>query len=376
MAGLERVGSYPGPLCKALVWWAGLSARLPVAHGVTLYRVGYWTLGEHGALTHASGLLAIPRTPALRGVVSWQHGTIVERAAAPSAPSPQEGVLAALAFGGHGYLLAAPDYVGLGPSSARHPYYVADVVAANVVDLLRAAQRVMAAHGVPWPRPVLLSGFSQGGHATLAALRALEEHPEPGLEVAGAAPIAGPYDLSGLSFPRALRGEAESSSLYLAYLTDAYARAYGEPLGSVLRAPWAERVPLLFDGSHAGPHVAKALPRDPRELFRPELFDALVSERPTWLTQRLRDNDLTSFVPRAPVRLYYGRLDVDVSPDEARLHARRLAERGADARAIDVGDFDHEASVLEAAPLVRRWFDELAEHAQAARASRPAHPEP
>jgi hypothetical protein len=59
------------------------------------------------------------------------------------------------------------------------------------------------------------------------------------------------------------------------------------------------------------------------------------------------------------VRLYYGELDVDVSPEEARSQARRWAQRGADARAVDVGPLDHEASVLEAAARVRDWFDEL-----------------
>jgi hypothetical protein len=373
LAGLERVGGYPVVVAKLLVWWAGLSERLPVEHGVTLYRVSYWTLGERGGVTRASGLLALPHARSLRGVVSWQHGTIVERSGAPSAPSPDEGVVASLAFGGHGYLLVAPDYAGLGQSLERHPYYVAEVAAANVVDLLRAARTVLASRGLDWPQPLLLSGFSQGGHATLAALRALEEAPEPGLQAAGAAPIAGPYDLSGLSFPRALEGEAPSSSLYLAYLTDAYARAYGEPLGSVLRSPWVERVPSLFDGSHDGSEVAASLPRDPRELFQPEFLDAIGGGRPSWLTRRLRENDLTEFVPRAPVRLYYGSLDVDVSPEESRRHARRLGERGADARAVDVGALDHDASVLEAAPRVREWFDELAA-AHAAEGARTASP--
>jgi hypothetical protein len=94
-------------------------------------------------------------------------------------------------------------------------------------------------------------------------------------------------------------------------------------------------------------------------MFQPALLEALDAGRPSWLVDRLRENDLLAFTPRAPVRLYYGRLDVDVSPEEARAEARRWSERGADARAIDVGPFGHDASVLEAAPLVRDWFDEL-----------------
>jgi pimeloyl-ACP methyl ester carboxylesterase len=307
----------------------------------------------------ASGLVALPRTQALRGVVSWQHGTTTERSEVPSKPTPDEGVVASVAFAGNGYLLAAPDYLGLGRSPGRHPYYHTESTAASVVDLLRAARRLAAAAGFAWPGNLFLTGFSQGGHATVAALRELETADEPGLRVTAAAPIAGPFDLSGLSVPRALEGEAPSSSLYLAYLLSAYARVYAEPLGSSLRPRYVPVVDGLFDGHHGGEAIRDALPRDPRAMFQPAFLEAFEQRRPNWLARRLRENDLVDFTPRAPVRLYYGEHDVDVSPEEARAQARRWAERGADARAVDVGPFDHDASVLEAAPLVRQWFDEL-----------------
>lgn len=356
---VERIAGYPLWVAKGLVWYSGLSARLPVEHGTTLYRVEYWTQGADGDMVAASGLVALPRTRGLRGVVSWQHGTITERGEVPSKPTPGEGVVASIAFAGHGYLLAAPDYLGLGTSPGRHPYYHAESTAAAVVDLLRAARRLAEAKGFVWPGKIFLTGFSQGGHATVAALRALELADEPGLRVAAAAPIAGPFDLSGLSVPRALAGEAPSSSLYLGYLVAAYSRVYGESPESALLPRYAHVVEELFDGEHDGDAIIEALPRDPREMFHPEFLDAFAAGRPNWLADHLRENDLLTFTPRAPVRLYYGGLDVDVSPEEARAQARRWSERGADARAIDVGPFDHEASVLEAAVRVRDWFDQL-----------------
>jgi pimeloyl-ACP methyl ester carboxylesterase len=218
---------------------------------------------------------------------------------------------------------------------------------------------MVEARGWVWPDTLLLAGFSQGGHVTIAALRALERNPEPGLRVAAAAPIAGPYDLSGSSFPRALEGEATHSSLYLAYLVSSYARAYGEPIDTVLRPPWDEAAPALFDGEHEAREVMEALPRDPKDLFREDFLDATAAGRPTWLGERLRENDLVDFTPRAPVRLYYGRLDVDVSPEEARRQSRRWRDRGADATAVDVGALDHDGSAIEAAVRIREWFDEL-----------------
>jgi pimeloyl-ACP methyl ester carboxylesterase len=367
---VERVAGVPSWLAKGLVWWSGLSARLPVEHGTTLYRVEYWTRGPAGDAVIASGLVALPRTRELRGVVSWQHGTATERSEVPSKPTPDEGVVASVAFAGHGYLLAAPDYLGLGSSPGRHPYYHTESTAASVVDLLRAARRLAEAKGFAWPEKLFLTGFSQGGHATIAALRELEAADEPGLRVTAAAPIAGPFDLSNLSVPRALEGEARSSSLYLGYLIASYSRVYGEPLGGTLLPQYARAVEEIFDGSRGGEAILEALPRNPREMFQPEFLESFEERRPNWLADRLRENDLVAFTPRAPVRLYYGALDVDVSPEEARTQARRWSERGADARAIDVGPFDHDASVLEAAPLVRAWFDELS-----ARARRPSAPD-
>ena len=358
-ASVVRVAGYPKLVAKLLVWWAGMSERLPVDRGVTLHRIEYWTPGEAGELELASGLVALPRTGVLRGVVSWQHGTATRRDQAPSTPTPDEGVVASLAFAGRGYLLVAPDYVGFGSSASRHPYYHAPTTATAVVDLLRAARTFAEERGLRWPEPLFLTGFSQGGHATIAALRELEQHPVPGLQVTAAAPIAGAFDLSGLSFPRALEGEAESSSLYLAYLAASYARIYGRPLDSLLREPWVHTVPVLFDGEHDGEAVRAGLPRNPRDMFQPAFLAAFDAGEPTWFATRLRENDLVDFTPRAPVRLYYGSLDVDVAPEEALRQAERWRKRGADAIAVDVGPFAHDPSVLEAAVRVRDWFDAL-----------------
>ena len=73
----------------------------------------------------------------------------------------------------------------------------------------------------------------------------------------------------------------------------------------------------------------------------------------------LISNSLYDWSPRAPIRLYFGSLDVDVSPREAELEAARLKERGADIATVDVGPFDHEGSVLQSALMLLVWFDEL-----------------
>ncbi len=118
---VEHIGGYPRMALRFMVWWRGLSEAIPTEYGISMYRVEYWTKGATGEPTYASGLIAFPRHDSLRGVVSYQHGTAVQRAESPSAPNLENGVLAAAVLAGHGYLLVAPDYLGLGTSVGPHP---------------------------------------------------------------------------------------------------------------------------------------------------------------------------------------------------------------------------------------------------------------
>lgn len=356
---VERIGGYPHIVLRALIAWQGLADSFPTHCGVSMYRVHYWTTAADASLTIASGLIAFPRTDRLRGVVSFQHGTASQRSLAPSTPDPNNGVLASAAFAGRGYLLVAPDYVGLGSSKQRHAYLHANSEADAVVDLLRAARSVVAATGMTWPDALLLTGFSQGGHATLAAQRLLEAAPLDGLTVRASAPIAGPFDLASIALPFALEGGSRASSLYLAYMVGAYANVYGEALTTALREPYASTVPDLFDGTHDGDAIIAALPANPREMFRDEFLQTYERGGPNWLREKLIENSLYDWSPRAPIRLYFGSLDADVSPREAEVQALRLRERGGDVTTVDVGTVDHERSVLDAVPRVLEWFDEL-----------------
>jgi predicted esterase len=361
VASIEPLGSYSHPTLRALFWWQGFADAIATEHGISLYRVGYWTHDPAGRLVRASGLVAFPRGDGpLRGIVSWQHGTATQRDAAPSTPDPYNGVLAAAVFAGHGYLLVAPDYLGFGVSSELHAYYHAASVASSVVDLLQASRRVVAASGRDWPPALFLTGFSQGGHATLAAQRALEAAPVEGLTVRAAAPVAGPVDLAGIGFPSALEGRSRFASLYLAWITTSYARVYGMPLESVLQAPYTSTAPALFDGFHDGDSVLAALPRSPREMLAPELLRASENGGDHWFLARLAENSVLDWTPRAPIRAYYGEADVDVSPEEAHRLAEQMRARGADVEASSVGAVDHEASILAAVPRIRDWFDALA----------------
>jgi len=353
----ERVGGHSALTLRALLWWADLPEQVSVQHGVKLYRLQYWTTGPGGEAVVASGLVALPKKTPTRGVVSYQHGTNPDRHATPSRPTLGEGLLGSAIFAGGGYLFVAPDYIGLGVSQEVHPYLHAQSTANAVADLLKASHTFTAHLGLKWPEPLYLVGFSQGGHATMVAQRALEAHNDPRFQVTAAASIAGPLDLAGTSFPTALTGESGAHALYLAYLIRAYSAIYGHPIDSVVAEPYAALLPELFDGEHGPDAIIEALPTNPRDLFRQDFLDDYEHGHPTWLLDALAENEAFRWTPKAPVRLYYGEGDTDVSPKEAQAAGIEFSQRGADVTVLSVGPYEHDESVLHAIPLVRRWFD-------------------
>jgi len=356
---IEKIGGYSKLTAKFLVWWAGMSKKLPVKNGLDMYRVTYLTSGERGGLVEVSGLLTIPRVASAKSVISWQHGTSLRREDAPSKPTADEGVLASIIFAGDGSVLLAPDYIGFGKSELPHPYYHLPTSVASTRDLLLASKAILEASGFEFPARLFLAGFSQGGYCTMATTRNLEQSPIPGINLIASASVAGPIDLDGFTFNNSLKGEAESASMYLAYIFNTYARIYLRNLADVFREPYDHLVPQLFDGVTSGEAIAAQLPRDPNDMFREDFLENYKRGDQGWPRLRLSENDLDGWLPKTPLRLYFGRADLDVSPEEAIAQASKWRKAGVDAVAIDVGNFDHNESIIEAAPALRDWFAEL-----------------
>jgi pimeloyl-ACP methyl ester carboxylesterase len=333
---------------RVLLTFAGVDG-IPVRNSVDCYRMQY-SIGSGSEAIQLSGLLALPRNVVPRRLVSFQHGTSTTRTAVPS-QLDGTGLAAAIAFAGNGYALIAPDYPGLGDSPGRHPYYVADAIGPAVVGMIEASQRVQ---GVP-NGPVFLSGFSEGGWASLAALRVLESQ---GKRVLGSAQVAGAYDLRRVSLPAALKGGAASHSLYLAYAAWGQADYYRHPLDSVLTSQYATIVERVFAGAKPK-EIVSSLPSDPRKMFNQNFLDAFDRNEAHWYLDSFAANSLVDVTPRAPIRLYYGSKDSDVVPEEALAAARAMRARNADVTAIDVGPVAHDPSMLAAAPLILAWLREL-----------------
>jgi acetyl esterase/lipase len=327
--------------------------------------VSYCTTGPIGAPTEASGLLVLPTGDPDPGralpVVSYAHGTASARTEGPSMLTTTEGKLAPLVFAATGFAVVAPDYIGLGTSLDRHPYVHADTEAGATIDLLVAARAVAADRHRPLSGDVYVTGHSQGGHAAMAVGERLQR--SAGWRLRALAPLAGPYDVSGLMLPAALdpaRTDPALAPMYLAYLVTSWKpiyRLHTDP-HEVFTAPYADTVEGLFDGTHDVASIRAALPARAQDLFRPEFLARLAAPSGR-LAAALRDNDVCRWRPSAPVRLVAARGDRDVPFEHAEHCRQQLRSRGGDAQIVDLGATDHIGTAIAGLPVVRDWFSGL-----------------
>lgn len=336
-----------------------LPGAIRVRNDVDLFRLIYWTQVK-GRPTPVSGLVAVPRGVAPKGVVVYLHGTTTTRAVSPSLPGRADGDQEAAVFAGSGFITLLPDYVGLGESDLPQAYLVAQPQVDAAVDMLEAIRGVGGVPGLPERLPLFVTGFSQGGQSAAALHRALERRPADGYDLAATVAIAGPHDLLGAIAGKLDGPEAENprNVAYLAFAATAYAAYYDQPLDALLTPELARTVPGLFDGTHSPEAIVAGLPSDTRRLFRPEALAALKAGN-GWFARALRDNGTAAWTPRAPLRIVIGEADEDVPPASSRALLDHAQRRGA-VTLQAVPGADHMGAAADSYAPALAWFESLA----------------
>ncbi|MCZ4101339.1 MULTISPECIES: lipase family protein [Streptomyces] len=329
------------------------------------YRITYRTIGTDGRPTTASGLVSLPvGGPRELRTVSYEHGTRAEKKGVASTDPDTADRAVAVMFAGAGFAAVAPDYLGLGTGPGHHPYMDIGTETSASLDMLRAARTFAAGHGRTLQRQVLVTGFSQGGVASMGLGRALQGGADPYFRLQALAPVSGPFDARGAELPAAFDGRLDPAiaAYYLGYFTTSWNRLY--PLyGSTSEAflpPYDRTVEQLFDGSHNDEEILGALPGDPRKLFTPAFIDTL--QHPTGAfaeALRVGDSTCSDWTPRVPVRIFATETDRDVAIANSEHCQAQLRANGVHAPLLHAGEAGHMSSPFVAYPQILSWFEEL-----------------
>jgi dienelactone hydrolase len=337
-------------------------------HAVDLDVVGY-TTQDRGKLITATAAVAYPTdydATADLPVLLFLHGTAgFTDLCAPSATSDARTLVAA--FAALGYVVVAPDYIGMQngrPTGFLHPYLVGEATAIASLDAVRAGERVLAARAdvttCAQPRFVTLGG-SQGGHAALWVDR-LAPYYAPELEHDGVVATVPPADLEA-EVNRALTQLVPASANTAAFFIAA-SDWYGTTgqLSQVIVPPLDTSLHDEFATTCTpGDSVKNATSLD--QVFTSSLLSQAASggiaSVPTWGCMVTENGLLTTSTPRAGAYVpSYGILwvlggaDTLVSTPIEQASFDTLCQRGMPLQYLECVGASHGATTFDALPEI------------------------
>jgi hypothetical protein len=343
------------------------SGLLPLDYEVEVHRVVYETPDVDGVTTTtASGLVMIPDVDSTCALpmMAYLHGTKLKKDDTfyYLRGEWQLGVIAATT----GYAMVMPDYLGLGMSPGIHPYQHARSQATASIDIMRVCRSIVEEENLQLNDQLFIMGYSQGGHATMATHRMIQEELNGEFEVTASAPGSGPYDMAGAQLDMVAAFEPYAVPGYLPYVIQSYQHVYGNLYDSIQQIyvpPYDETIPPLLDGSVGFGELNAAMPPIPRDIIQPDYADLFFNDpsHPAFLA--LKDNDVYEWVPESPVLFNYCRSDEEVTYINTVNASEWMIDAGAPS--IEVVERDtalgHFACAQPSIFLSKLWFDGMAE---------------
>jgi alpha-beta hydrolase superfamily lysophospholipase len=305
LTGSTLIGEYSTSALATRVSTIPLAGAL-VKYPIKVYRLTYHTRTPEGQETTASGAVLVPTAATALPVLSYQHGTIAPSSEdqAPSYYAQGSDVWSVVSvLASTGYVVSAPDYLGYGASKALpHPYEHAASLASTSADMLRATREFCQQQKVEVNAKNFLLGYSEGGYATLALHKYLQDNYATALPVTASAPGAGAYHKS--AFAKYVLQSTQPLSFLSTYVwvLRTYDRLYGlnRPYSYYYQEPYATRL-------QADPFAA--VPTQQSQLFTGPFRQAVLTGSDAALTATLTANDIYDWKPTAPIALFHGTAD-------------------------------------------------------------------
>lgn len=287
--------------------------------GLKGYKITYYTKNENNVLVKATGLLMYPNVNMKLSTVVSDHGTTDSRHNVPSnfKGTFQAGFVIELSYVLNGYILMAPDYVGMGDGEGVHPYVDYPTEAGATIDFVTAANKVLAQLGIKRYDEYFLTGYSQGAHAAMSTLKRLSISNPNNLKFKYAYMGDGPYDMSVTTLNKGvLEKQIYPFSSFLANIlhscnTAGY-KTYINDISEVISPEFLDRYNyhVIQDngGMIWGPPVW-------RKLFTTNFINDVTNNPNHKFRQCLKPKDVYDWYNKTPMTLGHSTVDLAIPPE-------------------------------------------------------------
>lgn len=315
-----------------------------IQYGARFYKVTYTTPDLSGMQDTVSGLVVVPddNTKIYPRLV-YQHGTSSNKNNVPSRygqPGGGEGDIPVF-FAGMGFVALAPDYLGLGDSDEFHPYVHAESETWVAQDMLRAFSELESQINTHTNEQLFITGYSQGGHASMALHRAVEQDPSEEFTATAAAHLSGPYSIGEVMRDFILLDTIYYYPAYIPNTLVSYQVVYGNLFSDVsegFRPPYDDLVQQFYDGQiDLGELNAQLIDSlisvegacRPTRMLQDAMKQAVVADPDHPVNVALRANNVYQWAPQVPTRLFYCKADDQVSFVNSLVALDTMLARGA-----------------------------------------------
>jgi len=329
---------------------------------VKIYSISYRTFFQ-GREVIASGLVSLPDAGGSYPVISFQNGTNTCHSNAPTA-DPNSLLYSLLNMNsGLGFIIAIPDYLGFGKSEEiLHPYHHTESSNQVIRDMIFAVEELSDyIKGVDVNKELYLMGYSQGGWATLAVLKDLENNLPGGYNLMAASCGAGAYDPVDFTH-YILSLEEYPSPFYLPYYIESRRQnnIIDDPPDLFFKEPYATLIPGLFDGSLCNSELNSQLTTSIPDLLTENLltgFDS--SDDFIQLRSELDASVISPWEVKTPVLFAHSNGDENVPFSQSLKMYNDLLDAGTEESILDFLELDgllHNEAIIPWGIATLAWF--------------------
>jgi hypothetical protein len=339
-------------------------AILGIDYDFKVYRVVYYTQDINpDSLTIASGLAAIPTnyTCDSLGLMIFGHGLCLKDTEVPSNNQANNAYsLICKGIGANGFVGVAPDYIHMGPLSSPGPqaFIHSRTQATAYIDLMRAARTFCANNNIALSGQVFLSGYSQGGNATMGTAKLIQEEYANEFNVTAACAGGGSFDLSGicadsLTSTNRVTPERQSLPLVIRSLAVVYEdslAAWGvginaqNVLDTVFKPAYQAQLPALLDRTNPFFDIS-FLDSIPARMIIDPILTAFQTDSNHFFRRILADNDVYDWTPQMPLVIFHSDVDIENPYENALFTLQRFQQNGApNVSLFTIGGLSHPAA--------------------------------
>ncbi|RLJ32299.1 putative secreted protein (Por secretion system target) [Chryseobacterium sp. 7] len=287
--------------------------------GLKGYKITYYTKNENNVLVKATGLLMYPNVPFKLSTVVSDHGTTDSR---NNVPSNFKGALTAgfvveLSYVLNGYILMAPDYVGMGTGEGVHPYVDYATEAGATIDFITAANKVLAQLNIKRYDEYFLAGYSQGAHAAMSTLKRLSISNPNNIKFKYAYMGDGPYDFSGVTLNKGvLEKDIYPFTSFLANVlhtcNNTGYKTYNNNISEVISAEYLDKYNYHVVQDNGGLLWGPVIWR---KLFTTSFVNDVTNNPNNKLRLCMKPKDVYDWYNKTPMTLGHSTIDLAIPPE-------------------------------------------------------------